>query len=152
MKYINNILNYSLFVVLAIMAFTMAINVFCRSILNFSIYWADELALSLMLWLTFLGAALAIREHSHYSFDYLETHTRGIIQKVIAITNKLITLATVCCLLYWSTEVTIGITKWIMPSLEISRVWVYGACPVGCVLMIVYSVTDLVTYIKNLKK
>ena len=72
MKYINIVLDYLLFVILGVMSFTMAINVLCRFCLNFSIYWADELTQSLMLWLTFLGAAVAIREHLHYSFNYIE--------------------------------------------------------------------------------
>lgn len=77
MKYINIVLDYLLFVILGVMSFTMAINVLCRFCLNFSIYWADELTQSLMLWLTFLGAAVAIREHLHYSFNYIEQVAKG---------------------------------------------------------------------------
>ena len=72
MKYINKILDYTLFAVLSVMATVMATNVFCRFLLKFSIYWADELAQSLLVWLTFLGAAVAIRESSHYSFDAIQ--------------------------------------------------------------------------------
>lgn len=141
--------DYALFVIIAVMSFTMAINVFCRFVLRYSIYWADELSQSLLLWLTFLGAAAVVREHSHYSFNYLETVLRGRWLKIFATTNKLITLAAVLLLFYWSVEVTAGISSWIMPALEISRLWVYGACPVGCAFMIYYCTADLVKYLRS---
>lgn len=149
MKYVNTVLDYLLFIILAIMSFTMAIKVFCRFIIGFSIYWADELTQSLMLWLTFLGAAVAVREHIHYSFNYLEQVLKGKWQKVYILINRVVTLAGICVLLYWSIEVTEGIVCWVMPALEFSRAWIYGACPVGCILMLIYCIIDLVSYLKK---
>lgn len=149
MKYINITLDYLLFVILGVMSFTMAINVLCRFCFSFSIYWADELAQSLMLWLTFLGAAVAIREQIHYSFNYIEQIIKGRLQKVFVIVNKSIVLIGILVLLYWSMEVTEGIAGWIMPAMELSRVWIYGACPVGCVCMLIYCVVDIITCLKH---
>ena len=131
------------------MAFTMATNVFCRSVLKFSLYWGDELTQVLMVWLTFLGAAVAIREHAHYRFDYISQKLRGRIKRLYQLTTKIIVLVTIILLLYWSTLITIGIRSWIMPAMEYSRAWVYGACPVGCVFMLIYCIRDLVSFIKG---
>jgi TRAP-type C4-dicarboxylate transport system permease small subunit len=148
-RYIDKFIDYALFVILAVMSFSMAINVFCRFVLRFSISWADELSQSLLLWLTFLGAAAVVREHSHYSFNYLETILKGVPLKIFATVNKLITLASTILLFYWSVEVTAGISSWIMPALEINRMWVYGACPVGCAFMIYYCISDLINYYRS---
>lgn len=150
MKYINRVLDYLLFIILGVMSFTMALNVTCRFCFSFSIYWADELTQSLMLWLTFLGAAVAVREHLHYSFNYIEQIARGRWQKILAITNKSITLVGICILLFWSIEVTEGIASWIMPAMEFSRAWIYGACPVGCVFMLLYCIIDIMSDLKTL--
>lgn len=149
MKYINIVLDYLLFVILGVMSFTMAINVLCRFCLNFSIYWADELTQSLMLWLTFLGAAVAIREHLHYSFNYIEQVAKGQWKKIFTTINKSITLIGICVLFFWSIEVTEGIVDWVMPAMEFSRAWIYGACPVGCVFMLIYCVTDIISSLKT---
>lgn len=149
MKYIDTVLNYLLFIILAVMSFTMAVNVMCRFCFSFSIYWADELTQSLMLWLTFLGAAAAIREHLHYSFNYIEQKLRGKWQKAFMLTNRVVTLVGICLLLFWSVEVTEGIARWIMPALGISRAWIYGACPVGCALMLLYSLNNILSIIKR---
>lgn len=79
-----------------------------------------ELTQSLMLWLTFLGAAVAIREHLHYSFNYIELVAKGRWGKMFAIINKSITLVGICVLFFWSVEVTEGIADWIMPAMELT--------------------------------
>ena len=44
-----------------------------RNVLASGIFWADELLQHMVLWLGFLGASLATREHRHLSIDVL-TH------------------------------------------------------------------------------
>ena len=44
-----------------------------RNLLASGIFWADELLQHMVLWLGFLGASLATREHRHLSIDVL-TH------------------------------------------------------------------------------
>lgn len=149
MRIIDKTLDYLLFIVLALMSVTMAANVFCRFLLNFSIYWGDELVQVLMVWLTFMGAAVAVRENAHYSFDYISRKLRGRSLKAFMLTSKIITLIATLLLLYWSSEVTIGIRKWIMPAMEYSRSLVYGACPVGCLFMLFYGTTDLLKTMKT---
>jgi C4-dicarboxylate transporter, DctQ subunit len=42
-----------------------------RNVLASGIFWADELLQHMVLWLGFLGASLATREHRHLSIDIL---------------------------------------------------------------------------------
>ena len=149
MKYLDKTINFALFVVLAVMVTIMACNVFCRFVLQFSIYWADELAQSLLVWLTFLGAAVAIRESSHYAFDTIQSLLKGASLKVYQILGNVIVILMVSAMLYWSTVVTIGIRIWIMPAMEISRALIYAACPVGCIFMLIYSFQNLIKILKQ---
>ena len=61
----DRLLDYLVFLILLAMAASMILNVFCRFVLQFSLSWADELAQILLVWLTFLGAAIGIREKAH---------------------------------------------------------------------------------------
>ena len=63
--------------------------------------------------------------------------------------SRIIVLVAIVLLLYWSTMTTIGIRTWIMPAMEYSRAWVYGACPVGCLFMLIYGVRDLISFING---
>lgn len=149
MKRFNLCLEYTLFLIIGVMSFSMAINVFCRFCLGFSISWADELSQSLMVWLTFLGAAIAVREGLHYSFNYIEQRLGGKCKKAFMMLNKSITLTVILLLFIGSVIVTAGVVSWDMPALEISRSWVYGASVVGCLFMLIYAVIDIVSHIKS---
>ena len=131
--------------VLASMTAVVAVNVFCRFVLSFSLSWGDEVAQILLVWMTFLGAAIAMRTGSHYAFDYLVRSLPELAGKVFSGLSQLIVIAMTVLLLYWSGEVTLHISKWIMPATGISRAWVYSACPVGCFFMLVYAVRNFVS-------
>ncbi len=148
-RIVDRTLDGLLFVVLGAMGAIVAANVFCRFVLHFSLYWGDEAAQSLLVWLTFLGAAVAVRDRAHYSFDYLVRRWTGTRQLVVGVVSRMITIAALLALLYWSTQVAWGIRPWIMPAMEVSRVWVYAAGPVGCLLMLLYAGRDLVRVIRS---
>lgn len=129
--------------ILGIMSLVVATNVFCRFVLNFSLYWADELAMILMVWLTFIGAALAVRERSHYVLNFLINKLKGNTQRIFFIIQQGLTILSILLLLYFSALVAWQIRNWLMPATEISRSFVYSACPLGCLLMVYYSLRNL---------
>ena len=142
-KFVNRVLDTLLALILGIMSLIMSINVFSRFVLNASIYWGDELTLILFVWLTFLGAAVGIREQAHYTFGYFTGKLRSKAKYYYLLISDLLTVIAVAVLLYYSTVVAWRINSWIMPALEISRTLVYGAAPVGCVFMLYYMTLRL---------
>lgn len=140
---IDQILDIALIAILASMSIIVAVNVFSRFVLNTSLYWGDELTLVLFVWLTFLGAAVGIRERSHYVFSYFSHKLSGRRLFRYELAGDILTTIAICVLLYYSTLVTLKINAWIMPALEISRALVYGATPIGCLLMLYYMVLRL---------
>jgi TRAP-type transport system small permease protein len=46
-------------------------NVFCRYLLNFSIYWADEVSLVLLIWFTFIALAIGVRKKVHVAIEFI---------------------------------------------------------------------------------
>lgn len=132
-----------LFLALAGMTGVVALNVFCRFVLGFSLSWADETAMILMVWLTFLGAAVAMRDRMHYAFDYLVRSLPPTPRRTVRRGGQLLVLALTLLLLFWSVQVVVLITDWVMPATGIRRAWVYAACPVGCVFLLYYQVRQL---------
>lgn len=145
MAIIDRILKSALVIIMISIALVVVTNVFCRFVLNFSLSWADETAQILLVWLTFLGAALAIKDRSHYALNFLSDRLKGNFKTRFEMLSRLLSLFCIIVLLYESAIVTWGIRPWVMPATEISRAWVYAACPVGCVLMLVYAITGLVS-------
>ncbi len=131
-KGLDRSLDVSLILILGGMSLLVAINVFFRFVLNASIYWGDEVALVLMVWLTFLGAAVSTRENEHYEFKYLVHKLTGRPLKWYLYTRHTINIISILLLGYYSGQVAIQIHSWILPATEISRSFVYSACPLGC--------------------
>lgn len=146
---VDNVLDIALILILGAMSVLVAVNVFFRFVLNASIYWGDEVALVLMVWLTFLGAAVATREKEHYEFKYLIHKLDGSLLKIYLYTRNTITIISILILGYYSALVAVEIHSWILPATEISRTYVYGACPLGCIFMLYYSIDQFVQDVKN---
>jgi TRAP-type C4-dicarboxylate transport system permease small subunit len=143
-RLLDRSLDLLLVAVLAAMALIVAANVFCRFVLNFSIYWGDEAAQALLVWLTFLGAAVAVRERAHYAFDSLSRFAGERQRHALAVVSRGLTILSLVGLLYWGLQVTWQIRPWVMPAMGVSRAWVYAAGPAGCVFMLLYAVRDLI--------
>jgi TRAP-type transport system small permease protein len=60
-----------IFVMMAVMATLVFVNVIARYVLNFSIIWAEEVSQYLMIWIAYLGAGLALREGRHVALELL---------------------------------------------------------------------------------
>ncbi|MBN1293627.1 MAG: TRAP transporter small permease [Candidatus Latescibacteria bacterium] len=143
-RIIDRLLDICVSVVLASMTAVVTVNVFCRFVLSFSLSWGDEVAQILLVWMTFLGAAVAMRTGAHYAFDYLVRSIPDAPGRFFSGLSQLIVIAMTFLLAYWGIQVTIQISGWIMPATGISRAWVYSACPVGSVFMLLYAVKNFV--------
>jgi len=141
---LDTVLDWTIFGALAGLTIVVALNVFCRFVLRFSLSWADETAMILLVWLTFLGAAVAMRDRMHYAFDYVVQRLPLAGQRVLRIATIVLCMAMTVLLVYWSGKVVFLITDWVMPATGIRRSWVYAACPVGGLFLLYYQWRHLV--------
>jgi TRAP-type C4-dicarboxylate transport system permease small subunit len=63
---------WAIFLMMAVMATLVFVNVICRYIFNFSIIWAEEVSQYLMIWIAYLGGGLALREGRHVALDVIQ--------------------------------------------------------------------------------
>lgn len=140
---VDQLLNFLLWVILAAMALVVAANVFCRFVLHASLYWGDEVAQIMLVWLTFLGAAVAVRDNQHYYLNYVTRIALGKRRLWLLRLRAVLSLLAIGVLLYFGAIVTLRVSDWIMPATEISRALVYGACPVGSLFMLYYALGQM---------
>lgn len=78
MDLVNKLLRAMLFVLITALVLTVAIGVFYRYVLHYSLFWATEVPNFLFVWIVFLGAVVAYHENKHIAFtallDYLPKH------------------------------------------------------------------------------
>lgn len=64
-------LTWAAMAMLLIMTVLIFTDVFCRYILGFSIFWAGEVSLILMIWFTFIALAIGVRKKTHIAIDFI---------------------------------------------------------------------------------
>ncbi|WP_068637756.1 TRAP transporter small permease [Thauera butanivorans] len=147
-RMVTRTLELVLVVSLALMAILVFGNVILRYVFDSGLALSDELARLLFVWVIFLGAILASREHAHIGFDALVRRLSPRWKKIFLCLSGVLMLA--CCALFviggWSqTIINLDNTY---PVLGISYAWLYAAAVVfgiGMAISIAYNIFDAVT-------
>jgi TRAP-type transport system small permease protein len=56
-----------------VMTSLVLLNVVTRYGFQFSVTWAEELSRFVMIWVTYIGAGLALRQGNHVAFEYMQS-------------------------------------------------------------------------------
>src|SRR5208283_1080851 len=64
-------LTWAAMAMLLIMTVLIFMDVFCRYLLDFSIFWAGEVSLILMIWFTFIVLAIGVRKKNHIAIVFI---------------------------------------------------------------------------------
>lgn len=122
-------------VVMFVLVFT---NVVTRYGFGFSINWAEEVSRFIMVWVTFLGAGLALREGRHVSIDVLQERLGGAAMQGIRIFLGVVLIVFFIGLVYLGTRFAIfGWDKETMVT-EIPRGIPYLAIPIGMTFLTIH--------------
>ncbi len=133
-----------LFWILAVLIFTLSMQVISRFFMDFPLAWTEELGRVLQIWLVFIGAAIGTRRCEHFVVELFMEKADFPGKAAVA---RLVDVATVgfFCVLAWvSADTTIHGAGQVLPTLGISIAWSYAAIPAGCALMVFHFLMALV--------
>ncbi|MBK4217510.1 TRAP transporter small permease [Paracoccus caeni] len=123
---------------LMVMCVTVGWNVAGRYVTGNSLSWADEVSRYSMIWLTFLGSGLALREGAHAAItnaqDALPTSGQRAMRALILI----IMFAFFGFMVWVGLDYMNRTAFQKSAALRVPMKWVYAAMPVGFALMIVH--------------
>ena len=109
-------------------------------IVHLSIPWSEELSKYLLIWSTFLGAAICIRKGSLVGLEFLKNSMSEEKQKILQTILNLI----VCAMLLFLINVGFWAVRrvWfqITPVLKLSMGLMYAAIPIGSVFMLINQI------------
>lgn len=129
-----------------VLAIDVLLGVFTRKVLGDQIRWTEELARFLLIWISFLGGALAYLDDKHLGVDLLVSHFHPSSQRGA----KLFAHAAV--LGFSLLVMGIGGTMLVierfesgqtMPALQIQKAWMYLAVPVCGYLISIFAIGNV---------
>ncbi len=131
--HIDDLIAFAVFWAMGLVVF---LQFFSRYILNDSAAWTEEIARYLLMWVTFIGAAVVMRRGTNIGVEVLMHMLPEGPQRVLRFFIDLVTLGFVALLAWFSVLITerMGIQR--MTVIDWSMSIVYGGVAFGCFLML----------------
>jgi len=136
---LNRGVEYSLSCIGLALAAVVAVQVFSRYVLNYSLFWSEELARFLLVWLTFLGATVAYFHGAHASVDFVVRRLSPSSQKVTTLCVHLGALAFALIMVVYGWKFAAFVRLQISPALSLPKWIPHGIMPLSGAIMALHS-------------
>jgi tripartite ATP-independent transporter DctM subunit len=123
--------------------FVLLAGVIARYVFREPLVWSDELASILFLWLSMLGAVVALRRGEHMRMTGLVSRVSPSARAMLETLSLAIPLAFLALVLWPAFQYAQEEMPVVSPAMEISNGWRASAIPVGVALMAVIAVLRL---------
>lgn len=153
MKRLNQILEYILALLMAVMVAGCFWQIFTRFVLNNPSQWTEEFLRYALIWLTMLGVPYAYGKEQHISIGFItNTFTkRGTVKDKIFIEILVLFLSTFV-MIAGGIMVSVNAAGQTSPAVHIPMQFYYIGVPICGILMVVYCIPRLVGFIKEYKE
>ena len=125
------------------MAVIVAVQVFFRYVLNHSLFWSEELARYLLVWLTFLGASVAYRRKAHPGIDFFYIKMPPIIKTTARFLVHLTSLILFGVMIVYGYRFTYFLRLQITPALHLPKWIIFSIIPISGLILMVHALTFL---------
>jgi len=132
LKYYEEYLGGILF---SIMFITLVIQVFSRQILNRPLMWTEELARLLFVYIAMIGITLGVKYEQHVGIEVFSDKFSPRLTKIMDIIKTILTGMAILLLIFIGLKITKRKSSLELISLGISSGYLYGALPLGGILM-----------------
>ncbi len=135
-KFLSSIVNGSMVLLFTVMLTLAVVQVFLRYFFNGSLLWGDVAARHLVIWVGFLGAAMATRENKHFQIEILNRFIKPGMQRWLQSFSNLFASGVCYFLAQASTTFVLSDTE-SKTFLEIPATYVEIIIPVSFYIMMV---------------
>jgi len=108
-------------------------------IFNYSLFWAEEVALFLIAWFVFIGASIGVETQAHVAMDGLKTILSP--QKMFYVDKIINIICIVFCMITFNSGIKFVLSAvecaTTSTSLELPLAYLYAALPVGMLGMFI---------------
>jgi len=142
LEWITTVVKWVMVSMACVIFFITTVTVFMRYVLNIVPSWSEEIPRYLLVWITYLGAGLAIKYKEHISldifFNLMPLRARQVGHLIL---NGLVAIVAAIMIVYG-----VGLVRHfgddLMESIPVTNFWLYLAMPTSGSLMILYLIQD----------
>ena len=137
---INQVVEYLLFGLGFTMAGIVAVQVFFRYVLNQSLFWSEELARFLLVWLTFLGASVAYYRKANPGVDVLYARMGPSLRRAATLLIHLVSIGLFAVMLVYGWRFAHFVRLQISPALNLPKWIVMSVVPASGSILLVHGI------------
>lgn len=147
--FMNKLISVLLAILTVITVAAVLGQVIFRFVLEEPLVWSEEVARYCLVWITFLGASLAVRNRDLIGMEALVRKFPPALQLRVEILVQVLSIIFFLVMIFYGTQTTLRVAGQRATAIGISMAWVYAAAPVGGFLMLVNSLAWLADYSKE---
>lgn len=132
---------------LIVIGIMMLLQVVSRQVLHLPIPWTQEVVLISMVWMTFLGAAVAVRSYGHFVVAMVPELLPYELRRFWMVGVFALMFVLCAFLLIYGGQFAVDGLRRVSYALEISLFWTYLAQPVSAALMMLFLAERIVCHL-----
>ncbi len=136
--------SYLVILLMAAIVLIVSLGVFFRFVLNNSLSWTEEIAKYLLVWLSFIGSATALRKGTHIGITILSDTFKGKVKNIAEIFVSAAILTASYYLMYYGWRFAVNAKIQTAATIDLSLFWVMVCVPVSGVLMALFILGPLI--------
>ncbi|WP_435104455.1 TRAP transporter small permease [Arhodomonas sp. AD133] len=118
--------------------------VFGRYVLNDTPTWVEQASLVIIVYITFLGAAIGVRENSHLGIDFIREALPAAPRAVLRVASDLVLLVFGAFMAWQGWGLVAGNTERAIPLIGLSESWRAAPLLICGLLMMVFVMANLI--------
>jgi len=149
---LSKILKYILVFTFVLLIITVLLQVFSRYVLIVTIPWTEDGARLILIVMTFLGTAVALRDNEHIAITFLFKRIPTKYKNYLSIFFNLIILFFLIFFIKGSLEMTS--MNWVLPVVSFPKLkigYIYIILPISAFLMVYFLIIKILNDINTIK-
>jgi len=123
--------------------------IFGRHVLNSTPTWAESLSLLLVLYVTMMGAAVAVREAGHIGFESLADLLPPAGRRRLQLLVHVLVLLFGALMAWQCGGLAQSVLDYKIPNLGVSEGWKYAPATISGVLIVLFSLEHIIALLRN---
>jgi TRAP-type C4-dicarboxylate transport system permease small subunit len=149
---INRWVEYLLFGLGFSMALVVALQVFFRYVLNHSLFWSEELARFMLVWLSFLGASTAYKRGLHPGVDFLTARLSVFLQTACSHLVRIVSLSFFIAMIIYGVQFAYFIRAQISPALYLPKWVVFAIIPASGLILAIHCLAFIAAAVEDRRR
>jgi TRAP-type C4-dicarboxylate transport system permease small subunit len=129
-------------VMMAVMFLTVFLGVANRFVFKISMSWTEQLARFLLIWVSMIGAAIAVRPALHIGVMFIVARL-GRWRRLVMTINSVLIIGFLAVVGYFGLRLSLSQASQTSPVMNLSMFWPLLSVPAGCLLMIIHYLATL---------